>query len=72
MNPLQVVAWIQAGQTLLAAGVATANNIRTWIDAQHPGLTDEELNAICDTIHAGATRHKALAALDAAGPLLQP
>lgn len=62
----QALAWLQTGQTLVAAGVATVDNIRAWIQAQHPGLTDADLNAICDAITASASRHKALAQADAA------
>ncbi len=72
MTPLQVIAWIQAGQTLVAAGVATVTNIKTWLAAQHPGLSEAELDGICDVIHVGAVRHKALADLDAGGPALTP
>jgi hypothetical protein len=61
----QVIAWIQAGQTLITVGAATIANIRTWMAAQHQGLTDADLNAICDAIVAGASRHEALANADA-------
>ena len=64
MNLAQALAWVQAGQVLVSAGVATYANIRTWIAAQHQGLSDADLNAILDGIAAGATRHKALADAD--------
>lgn len=63
----QILAWVQAGQTLVSVGAATIANIRAWMAAQHPGLSDVDLNAICDAIIAGATRHKALADADAGG-----
>lgn len=68
MTVLQALAWIQAGQTLLTAGVATAQNIRTWIAAQHAGLSEAELNGILETVSAGAARHQALANADAGNP----
>ena len=61
------LAWVSAGQTLVAAGVATIENIKAWIQAQHAGLSDADLNAILDAIIVGADRHKALAQADA-GP----
>lgn len=61
----QIAAWIAAGQQLVAVGVATAENIKTWIKALHPDLSDADLNAILDAIVAGASRHKALADADA-------
>ena len=67
MTIQQALAWVVAGQQLVAAGIATAENIQSWIRAQHPGLTDADLNAILDTISVGAKRHKALADADAGG-----
>jgi len=67
INVTETIAWLQAGQTLVLAGVATVQNIRAWIQAQHPGLTDAALDAICDDIIAGASRHKAMAEADQAG-----
>jgi hypothetical protein len=61
----QALAWASAGQQLVAAGAATVAIIRTWIKAQHPGMSEDDLNAICDAVAAGATRHKALADADA-------
>jgi ABC-type antimicrobial peptide transport system ATPase subunit len=68
MDLQQILAWVQAGQVLYSVGAATVANIRTWIKSQNPAATEAELNAICDVIIAGATKHKALADLDAAGP----
>jgi hypothetical protein len=54
--------------SLLSAGIATEQDIVTIVKAFHPGMTDAELNAVCALVVAGATRHKALADADAAGP----
>jgi hypothetical protein len=67
MSIQQAVAWVQAGQVLVTAGIATAANIQAWIKAQHPGLSDADLNAILDGIRAGALRHHGLADADAGG-----
>ena len=65
-----MLAWVQAGQVLYSVGAATIANIRTWVKSQNPDATDAQLNDICDVIIAGATKHKALADLDAA-PVLE-
>ena len=59
--------WAQVGQQLVSIGIATVENIQAWIQAQHPGISEADLNAILDTIAAGASRHRALAEQDAAG-----
>lgn len=46
---------------LLAAGIATADQIKALFQAQVPGLTDAELNAVLTLVQADADRHKALA-----------
>lgn len=60
----QVATLIAAGQQLVAVGVATVDQIRTFYKTLHPGMTDADLNAICDAIEAGAIRHKGLADAD--------
>lgn len=65
MNLQQMIAWVQAGQILVTAGVATVKNIRAWMASQNTAMTDEQLNEICDVIIAGATKHQALADADA-------
>lgn len=60
-----VIAWIQLGQQLVAAGSVTVATIRSWIATAHAGTSDADLNAICDAISSGAARHKALAQADA-------
>ena len=64
MTLTQMIAWVQAGQLLINAGVATVATIRAWISSQHAGMTDAQLNDICDAIIAGATAHKRTADLD--------
>lgn len=63
----QALTWVQIGQQAVQAGIATIDAIKTWIQGQHPGMSDADLNAILDTISAGAARHQALANADAAG-----
>lgn len=65
MSLQQALVWVQIGQQLMTVGIATAEQIRTFIKAVHPNLSDADLNAILDTITAGATRHRALADADA-------
>jgi hypothetical protein len=67
MSLQQALVWANVGQQLVVAGIATVTNIKTWIQAQHAGLSEADLNAILDNIIAGATRHKELADADAAG-----
>ncbi len=64
MTIQQALAWANAGQQLVAVGIATVTNIQTWIKSLHPGIPEADLNAILDAITAGATRHKKLADLD--------
>jgi hypothetical protein len=66
MDISQIAAWIQAGQLLVAAGTAAVTDIRTWMASKNPGLTEAELNSICDIIITNATAHKRLADLDKA------
>ncbi len=67
--PLAVIlTWVSVGQQLVGAGIATVNTVKTWIKSLHPGLTDEDLNAICAEISRGAIRHRALADADARPP----
>jgi hypothetical protein len=65
MSVIQIVAWLQAGSQLIAAGAATAEQIKGFIKSLHPGLPDADLNALLDAIIASAARHKRLADLDA-------
>lgn len=65
MTPDQIVAWMQAGQILLGAGVATVSMIKAWIKARHPAASDAELNVLLDDIVASAAAHKVLAEGDA-------
>ena len=51
--------------SLVNAGIATATEIKSLFASSTPGMTDAELNAVCDLIIASATRHKALADADA-------
>ena len=51
--------------SLVNAGIATAPEIKSLFASSTPGMTDAELNAVCDLIIASATRHKALADADA-------
>ena len=54
MSVSEIMAWVQAGQVLVAAGQATAANIKTWMNARHPNASEADLNAICDGSIAGA------------------
>lgn len=65
MTIIEVTAWVQAGQVLIAAGAATVAQVRGWLSASRPALSEADLNAILTTIIAGATLHKALADADA-------
>ena len=60
------LAMLTALPQLLAAGIATEQQIVGLIKSFSPGLTDPELNAIVALVVAGAQRHKALADADAA------
>ena len=60
-----IIGWLSVGETLITAGLATAAQIRTFIQSIHPGLSEDDLNAILDGIISGATRHKRLADGDA-------
>lgn len=61
----QALVWVEVGSQLVSVLGATIDNVRSWIASTHPGLSDAELNAICDAVVAGASRHKRLADLDA-------
>lgn len=61
----KMMAWVQAGQILMSAGVATVRNIRAWITSSHAAMTEDQLNQICEAIIEGAVRHQALADGDA-------
>ncbi len=50
--------------SLVNAGVATVAQIKSLIAAAHPGMTDAELNAVCQLIVEDATQQKALADAD--------
>lgn len=68
MTVTQILVIVQAAQLLIAAGVATAAEIKSFI-ASLKGvvLSDADLNAILDHIIADATAREALAKADAAG-----
>jgi hypothetical protein len=63
MTPEQLIAWAQAAQLLIAAGVGTAAQLRAIFAAG--GMTEEEQNAVLDKIIANAgvrkRRSKAIA-----------
>ncbi len=65
MTIQQALAWANAGQQLVIVGIATVENIRAWIKSLHPNISEADLNAILDSIAAGASRHKTLADADA-------
>ena len=67
MDSARLMAWMQASQILVAAGVATVTQIRGLIAAMSPDVTDDDLNQIIDTVIADATRRKAQAEADARG-----
>jgi alpha-D-ribose 1-methylphosphonate 5-triphosphate diphosphatase PhnM len=49
---------------LLASGVATMAQVKSIFSTAHPGMTEAELDAVCDLIAASAAKHKALADAD--------
>lgn len=49
---------------LISAGLATAIQIKALIATSNPGMTDAELDAVCDLIATSAAQHKALAIED--------
>ena len=53
--------------SLVASGIADIAAIKQLFQTTAPGMTDAELNAICDLIIASAQKHKALADLDKVG-----
>jgi hypothetical protein len=53
---------------LIAAGLATAAQVKALLATSNPGMTDVEMDAILDLVIAGATRHKALADADMKPP----
>lgn len=68
MTVQQILAFVQAAQLLIAAGVATTAEIKSFIGSlKGVQLSDADLNAILDHVVADATARKALALADAAG-----
>jgi hypothetical protein len=58
------LAFIALLPQLMAAGLATAAQIKALIASLHPGMTDPEMNAVLDFVNADATRRQALAHAD--------
>jgi hypothetical protein len=65
MTPEQLTAWASAINILLGAGVATVMQIRSWFSPTV--LTNEQLNAILDTILTDALKREAQAKAAAGG-----
>lgn len=57
-------AFILALPSLINAGVASVQQVRTLIASLHPGMTESEVDAVLGLIVADATRRKALADAD--------
>ncbi len=68
MDPTKLNAWMQAATVLVAAGVATIQQIRGLIAAMNPDVTDEQLNATIVSVQARARERskKAQDEIDAA------
>ena len=62
---LEIVAWIQAGQALVGVAGVTITQFRAFFASIRSDMSENDLNAICGLVIAGATRHKALADADA-------
>lgn len=58
------LAFLTALPQLIAAGIATEQQIVGLIKSFQPGMSEPELNAILELITQGAQRHKALADAD--------
>ncbi len=58
------VAFLLALPSLINAGTATIEQVRSMIQSIHPGLTDAETDAILELVKADAARRKALAHAD--------
>jgi hypothetical protein len=59
------IAFLALLPQLVAAGLATEQEVVATIKAFQPGMTDAELNAVLALVTAGAQKHKALADADA-------
>ena len=67
MTASQMLAWINVAQVLIAAGIATEQQIAAFIRSVHgQQMTEPELNAVCEWVVSDAARRKALADADAA------
>ena len=64
MTPAQILAWVQAAQLLIGAGVATAQTLKGIFNGA--GLTEDEQNAILDGIiqRAGTRKRRSQAIVD--------
>jgi hypothetical protein len=60
----QILTLLTTGQQLVGIGVATVEQIRSFIKGLGTSMTDAELNALLDVIATGAAAHKKLADLD--------
>lgn len=67
-----IIAWVQLSQQLALLGINAAAGIRNAVKAMQPDVTDEQLNAIVQSVIDDATRRKQLAQADAAGQGPQP
>lgn len=68
MSAAQLIAWTQAAQLLIGAGIATVGQIKDIISSIHgEQLPDEQLNSILDWVVADANHRKIIAQAEARG-----
>lgn len=65
MTPETILLFAALAQKLVTAGISTISQIRA--DLTKGGMSEADVNAICDNIIEDATRRKELADADAAG-----
>jgi hypothetical protein len=59
------IAFIMLLPQLIAAGIATEQQIVGLVKSFNPGMTDAEMNAVLEIVKAGAAKHLAQAQADA-------
>lgn len=67
MTPEEIKAYIMAGAILLTEARVSIEKIRGMF--AEAGMSEADLNTICDAVAADAAQRKAIAEADAGGPL---
>jgi hypothetical protein len=64
MTPEQILAWAQAAQILMAAGVATVTSLKAMFAAS--GMTEDEMDAVLTKLieNAGTRKRRSRAIAD--------